>query len=331
MKLVIVFLLLASNFSIHAQELIHTLVQTDFEKGYVKDGKKISVWQYFNSKKEPELVINHTTGRVMFISKDTANYVIFKNGEWVNSKLDIHPIPIAGTHNFYRLITDTLKYPLKDFKNGLEGKVVITFDVDTSGFTTNYTIIKSIGGSCDSAVLAAFKAIDPMWIPARIGRDKYQAKFAMGYEFRLKKYDSPLEHEDFKIDPKKAKFLDEFVVNDPNHNKNVVFNFVENSAEFIGGIQALVKWLEKNLRYPANARRMGLEGRVTVKFIIEPDGSITNPQILKGFDRECDKEAIRVISIMPKWKPGTQSGRPVRQSYVIPIGFSLSEHFNWRN
>ncbi len=129
MKSTTTFLFLFLSYLTHAQKLI----QSDYEKGYVKDGKKYSVWQYFNHDKQVELVINHTTGKVMYVIPDTSAYVIFKNGEWITSKVDLHPMPITGFQNFYLHILDTLKYPAKDFKNGLGGKVVLAFDVDTLG------------------------------------------------------------------------------------------------------------------------------------------------------------------------------------------------------
>jgi protein TonB len=320
-RIVSLFLLVSST--LNAQEL----VQTDYEKGYVKDGKRYSVWQYFNSNKEVELTINHTTGRVMYVIPDTSSYVIFRNGEWVSSKLDVHPIPVTGYRNFYQAISDTLKYPRKDFKNGLEGKVIITFDVDTLGITTNYNIVKNIGGSCDSAVLSAFKARDQKWIPARAGKKRYPARFAIGLEFRLNKNQSPLEHEDFKVDSKRSKLLEEFVVKTPiNGDDSKVLTFVEKSAEPVGGLEGFYKWVGRSLRYPVDARRMGIQGKVFVKFIIEMDGAITNVELVAGFGNiEINQEAIRIISIMPKWIPGTQSGRPIRQTYTLPIAFKLAE------
>lgn len=305
-----------------SQSFAQELIQTDFERGYVKDGKKISVWQYFlDSEKQPELVINHSNGKVIFISKDTSDYIVFKNEQWVKSKLDIRPVPVAGTNNFYQSIVDTLKYPSKDFEEGLEGRVVITFEVDTTGATKNYQIIKSLGGSCDSAVIKAFKAVDPKWISARIGSKRFQTKFAMAYEFRLKEYEAPLENEDFLVNADKAKFLDAFVIT--SGTKNAPYSYVEKSAEFIGGLEAMSKWLGKNLHYPVQARRMGIEGKVTVSFIIEPDGSITNASVVKGFYHDCDKEAVRVVTAMPKWSPAERSGRKVRQHYVFPVTFRL--------
>ncbi|HCW07370.1 MAG TPA: hypothetical protein DGG95_08400 [Cytophagales bacterium] len=104
---------------------------------------------------------------------------------------------------------------------------------------------------------------------------------------------------------------------------NKVFTVVDQSAEPIDGMTELNKWLIQNMQYPEGARRMGLEGINFVKFIVEPDGSITNVMLSRGFDGACDREAVRLISIMPKWKPGMQGGRPVRQAYTIPVRFRL--------
>lgn len=113
------------------------------------------------------------------------------------------------------------------------------------------------------------------------------------------------------------------VVKEDDSNK--VFTYVEQSAEPVGGMAAFYKWLGNNLKYPPSARRMGLEGKVFVKFIIEPDGTISNVDVSKGFDGACDREAVRAISSMPKWKPGRQGGRPVRQAYTLPVVFKLAE------
>ncbi|MBS1507099.1 MAG: TonB family protein [Bacteroidetes bacterium] len=117
--------------------------------------------------------------------------------------------------------------------------------------------------------------------------------------------------------------VQEVVKNEDDTNK--VFTFVEQSAEPVGGLEAFYKWVGKTIRYPAAARRMGLEGKVFVKFVIEPTGAISNVEVVKGFNGECDKEAVRVLSIAPKWKPGKQSGRAVRQAYTLPLTFKLSE------
>lgn len=102
-----------------------------------------------------------------------------------------------------------------------------------------------------------------------------------------------------------------------------VFTIVEESAEPIGGMDAFYKYVQKNLKYPAQARRMGVEGKVFVQFVIDKDGSITDVKVVKGIGAGCDEEAVRVIESAPKWKPGKQRGRPVKQRIVLPISFKL--------
>ena len=99
--------------------------------------------------------------------------------------------------------------------------------------------------------------------------------------------------------------------------------FVEENASFTGGQKAYAKFLKKNLKYPNQARRMGIEGKVFVRFIIEKDGRITEVEAVKGIGFGCDQEAVRVISMSPQWNPGKQRGRPVRQQMIIPIYFRL--------
>jgi periplasmic protein TonB len=105
---------------------------------------------------------------------------------------------------------------------------------------------------------------------------------------------------------------------------NTLFTVVEESASPIGGIRAFNEFVAKNVIYPVQARRMSIEGKVYVEFVVERDGSITNIRTLKGIGAGCDEEAVRVVSLAPKWKPGKQRGRPVRQKMVLPINFKSS-------
>jgi len=102
------------------------------------------------------------------------------------------------------------------------------------------------------------------------------------------------------------------------------FVIVENSPEFPGGEAALMAFIRKTLKYPAFAVETGIQGKVTVQFTIEKDGSVGNITILRSPADELSKEAIRVVSSMPKWKPGRQHGRAVRVRQVLPITFRLS-------
>jgi len=104
---------------------------------------------------------------------------------------------------------------------------------------------------------------------------------------------------------------------------DVVFTVVENNAEPEGGMETFYKYLGKALKYPSQAKRMGVEGKVYVQFVVEKDGSLTDIKIVKGIGAGCDEEAERVVAEAKKWKPGKQRGRPVRQRMVIPIIFRL--------
>jgi protein TonB len=98
---------------------------------------------------------------------------------------------------------------------------------------------------------------------------------------------------------------------------------VEIMPEFVGGMDAWSKFLNKNLRYPTQARDEGTQGRVTISFVVEKNGELSNVKVLRGIGYGCDEEAIRVIKKSPFWKPGFQNGRAVRVSYVMPIVFRL--------
>lgn len=115
------------------------------------------------------------------------------------------------------------------------------------------------------------------------------------------------------------------VINAPTDGGEEVYEVVEKMPEFPdGGMPGLMKYLSANIRYPEAAHKDGTQGRVTVQFVVGKDGSIGNVSILRGVDPALDAEAIRVISGMPKWKPGTQKGEPVNVKYTVPVMFRLT-------
>lgn len=104
-----------------------------------------------------------------------------------------------------------------------------------------------------------------------------------------------------------------------------VFDVVEKMPVFPGGQTALMEYISQNLRYPAKAHQERIQGRVIAGFVVEKDGSISTPTIVRSVSPEVDAEAIRVLSTMPKWTPGTQRGKEVRVRYTVPILFKLNE------
>jgi periplasmic protein TonB len=102
-----------------------------------------------------------------------------------------------------------------------------------------------------------------------------------------------------------------------------IFDFVETEPTPVGGMNAFYKYVNDNIKYPAAARRMGIEGKVFLVFVIDTDGKINDVQVVKGIGAGCDEEAIRVVSNAPKWNPGKQRGRPVKVRMRLPITFKL--------
>ncbi len=102
-----------------------------------------------------------------------------------------------------------------------------------------------------------------------------------------------------------------------------VFFIVENMPVFPGGDEALRKYIAQSVKYPAIAQENGIQGRVFVAFVVNTRGEVTDVKIARGVDPNLDKEAIRVVSSMPKWQPGMQRGKAVKVSYTVPINFVL--------
>ncbi len=102
-----------------------------------------------------------------------------------------------------------------------------------------------------------------------------------------------------------------------------IFTIVEEAASFPGGIGECMKWLGKNIKYPTISQENGVQGRVIVQFVVNRDGTIVDAKVVRGVDPYLDKEALRVVNMMPKWTPGKQRGKAVRCQFTLPVQFRL--------
>lgn len=112
------------------------------------------------------------------------------------------------------------------------------------------------------------------------------------------------------------------VVQEPE-KKPEIFSHVEVPPSFPGGERELMKWLQENITYPVIAAEQGIQGRVILRFVVGPDGSVGSVEVQRSLDPSCDKEALRVVKKMPKWIPGKQNGNAVYVYYTLPVLFKL--------
>ena len=145
---------------------------------------------------------------------------------------------------------------------------------------------------------------------------------------QLEIVEDDVEVEDIELNAEvdQTEVIEEYVpveVEEEEVSETEVFTIVEEMPAYPGGDAKLYEYLGKNIKYPQIARESGIQGRVFVNFVVEPDGSVSNVKVMRGIGGGCDEEAVRVIKTMPKWKPGKQRGKAVRVTYTIPVVFKL--------
>ena len=128
-----------------------------------------------------------------------------------------------------------------------------------------------------------------------------------------------------KVNQGNEYLISTIVEDEEDNSEDEIFTVVEDDPEFPGGMDSLRAFLQRNIKYPEKALKNKIEGRVFVAFTVEKDGSISSIKILRDIGGGCGKEAVRVVKLMPKWKPGTQRGKAVRTQFTLPVHFKLPE------
>ena len=140
--------------------------------------------------------------------------------------------------------------------------------------------------------------------------------------------DDMTEEEDVMISTDNEEYIDlsniDVIMVEPEPEDDTPFMVVEDMPEFPGGTSALMEYLRKNIKYPSLCRESNIQGRVIISFVVNKDGKIVDTEVVKSVHPLLDKEALRVVSSMPAWKPGMQRGRPVRVRYTVPVNFRLN-------
>ena len=293
--------------------------------GVAKDAEKAAYWteKYYGGEthaptankpvenKSTEVkVINTKTGEP--IERISMPVTTKKEYTTIYDVADKAPSFPGGEPALVSWLMANLHYPKAAMEEDIQGKVLVSFVVASDGTIVLPEISKSVHPLLDAEAMRVVLSM-PKWTPGTQKGKPVYVRSSFPVTFKLTG-DAPEKEssEDTKSQNLSA---------DDYHDG--VFELVEQNPSFPGGEAELMKWLQKNLRYPSHAMENGIQGRVMVQFVINKDGSIVEPSILRSADMFLDAEALRVVLSMPKWTPGKQKGKAVRVRYTLPLTFRL--------
>ena len=230
----------------------------------------------------------------------------------------------GGMPALMEYLSKNIKYPEAAMKKGIQGRGIVQFVVEKDGSITNVKILRSVDPELDKEAVRVVSAM-PKWKPGTQRGEAVRVRFTVPVMFRLTEDKIPV-----KYAPIENKINELVVVGYAPEGTTVpeegtIFEVVEQMPEYPGGMPAMMEFISKNIKYPAAAQQAKIQGRVTIQFIVNTEGNIINPRVLRSADPLLDAEAIRLTTIMPKWKPGMQRGQAVNVKYTVPIMFRLQE------
>ena len=269
---------------------------------------------------------------IRYDQKERTNLKIVMDDQWQNPPsndpnnpvfevVEIMPeFPDGGMSGLMQFLSKNIQYPINAQKNHTQGRVTVQFVVNKDGSISEPKIIRGVDPDLDGEAIRVISLM-PKWKPGMQKGQPVRVKYTVPVMFRLS---DDGQKEEYKPIPK----IDETVVGgyaskQAPAEEDPVFEVVENMPEFAGGMGGLMQYLSKNIKYPVEAQKAGIQGRVIMQVIIDKNGNVTNPKVTQPVDPLLDTEAIRVTASMPKWKPGTQRGMPVNVKYTFPIVFRL--------
>lgn len=222
---------------------------------------------------------------------------------------DVNPSFGGGENSLKKFIAKNLRYPKKAEDNGVEGRAVVQFVVNADGSITDAVEING----CDADLAAeAIRVVESMpdWNPAQKDGQAVRSIYNLPFNFKLGKSSDAV-----------------YVASAPKSSAkgpSVFFN-PDVVASYIGGDEALMKFINSNLRYPKKAIKNNTQGRAVVQFIVNENGSISEAVEINGCDAELAAEAVRVVKSMPTWTPAQKDGKDVASIINFPINFRLSD------
>lgn len=224
----------------------------------------------------------------------------------------------GGTTAMMEYIAKNLRYPAKAHQAGIQGRVIASFIVEKDGSISHPGIMRSVNPDLDAEAIRVLSAM-PKWKPGTQRGKEVRVRYTVPVNFKLNKP----EAEEIKNSK-----LDEVVVvgyapESTPATPTLVLENAEEMPKFPGGLQGLMQYLAKNIKYPTDAQQSKTQGRVVLQMIVNKDGGVISPKIIQSVSPSLDAEAIRIVLNMPRWEPGKDKGEPVAVQYTLPITFTL--------
>ena len=254
-----------------------------------------------------------------FSTKDITNIKIKKvDNDSIYQIVEVMPEFPGGTSEMMTYLSGNIKYPEEAKEKGISGRVFLSFVIEKDGAVSNVKVAKGIGKECDDEAVRVVKAM-PKWKPGLMKGKPVRVSYMLPIFFKLD------EGETYK--PVKGETIAPQA--DLKPGKDGVWDIAETMPEYPGGIDGLRTYIQENLTVPEKYKNVETkaEYRVFVQFVVAEDGSITNVELKKSepSKKDLNEEAIRVVKGMPKWKPGTVDGKPVKVRYLLPVTYRLGK------
>lgn len=224
----------------------------------------------------------------------------------------------GGQQALIGFLSQNIKYPATAKNQQIQGRVIAQFVVGKDGSISDTHIVRSISPELDTEALRVISLM-PKWIPGKQKGEVVNVKYTIPISFNLEKEPKEIKNNNLP-ECVVVGYASEQV---PSTNQSV-YQVVDEMPKFPGGQEALMSYIAKTIKYPVDAQRAKTQGRVILQMLIDEQGNVTSPSIIRSVSPSIDAEAIRVIMSMPQWVPGKNKGEVVKVKYTIPISFRLN-------
>lgn len=263
---------------------------------------------------QPKPDIPSVTYKGKAVGKDTLDTPAFEVVE------NMPEFPDGGMAGLMQYLAENIRYPKKAQQEGTQGRVTVQFIVEKDGSISHTSILRGVHPELDAEAMRVINTM-PKWKPGTQRGEVVRVKYTIPVMFRLSEEDSTVNKPVEKID--ETAVIGRIPEKATTPKARTVFEVVEKMPEYPGGMSAMMAFINKNIKYPAEAQKTKAQGRIVIQFIVDTEGNIIEPKVIQSVDPLLDAEAIRLTAIMPKWKPGMQRGQAVNVKYTVPIVFRL--------